>query len=267
MQQEDAPEGGATMTADQMNEVLKPHGVQLPANPTTAQMRLARVVIAYYASLEAERDTAASRDAEDDRLAHEPDRKAAYDAARAACYFDTEAVFPGWVAQPLTPGQQADADLVGSLGRADRPSWARSDPVRAALYDEGNRLILLSHGRSAEARAIRAEIARIMVLASRMSRQDARRRRRETPGTWSRLLPWPAACQVCGLPIDPALAWPNPLSESLGHEPPIFWTGRHPDYDGPRVLRPEHLGCNLAKRDRPDWDLPADAHAAPISRP
>jgi hypothetical protein len=252
MKSKDAPETAPNMTADQMNEVLKPRGLQLPADPTPAQMRLARESIAYYANRQAE---ATAQAAEDDRLtrsAHDPSRKAAYDAARAACSYDTEALFPGWIPQPLTPSQQADVDLCASLDQTNGPSWSRFDPTRAALYDEANRLIPLSHGRSAEARAVRAEITRLQVLASRLGREGARRRRRETPGTWARLDPWPATCQVCGLPIDPALAWPNPLSESLGHEPPIFWALRHQQDDGPRVLRPEHLACNVAKGVRPD---------------
>jgi hypothetical protein len=248
----DAATGQPVMTAGQMNEVLKPHGIQLPACPTPAQMRLARAVIAYYANRQAE---ATAYEAEDDRLArltHDPDREAAYDAARVACHFDTEALFPGWVPQPLTPNQQADKELCASLDQTNDPSWSRSDPAHAALYDEANRLIPLSHGRSAQARAIRAEITRLMSLASRLGHEDARRRRRETPGTWARLDPWPATCQICSLPIDPALTWPNPLSESLGHEPPIFWALTHPEYDGPHVLRPEHLACNVGKGAHPD---------------
>lgn len=245
----------ADLTADELSAILVLHGLQLPANPAPAQLRLAEAIVAFYASQQA---AATVREAEDQRLARlasDPDRKAAYDVARAECYFDTAALFPGWVPQPLAPGQQADADLVASLERTNAPSWVLSEPASAALRDEGNRLILLSHGRSAEARAIRAEIARLAALAGRVSRQDSRRRRRETPGTWSRLVPWPSTCQVCRLPIDPVFAWPHPLSESLGHEPPIFWATRHPDYDGPRVLRPEHLACNMTKRDRPDWEI------------
>jgi hypothetical protein len=255
MQLEVPPGIDTSMTADQMNEALQVHGFQLPANPTPAQMQLARAIIAYHADRAAEGSARRSESQRLATLAEDPDRNAAYDAARAACYFDTAALFPGWVPQPLTPGQQADADLVASLVQANGPSWSHTDSARAALYDEANRLIPLSHGRSPEAHAIRSEITRLMTLASRMGRQDSRRRRREAPGNWPRLDPWPSACQACGLPIDRARTWPDPLSESLGHEPPIVWTVRHPDYEGRRVLRPEHLVCNLAKHDRPDWEI------------
>jgi hypothetical protein len=255
MRSKDGPETPANSIADQLNAILEPHGIQLPADPTPEQMELAQAIIAFYADRQAETMAQA---AEDDRLvqlAHDPSRKAAYDAARAACYYDTEALFPGWTPQALTPSQQADLDLCAGLDNTTVPSWCRCDPTRAALYDEASRLIPLSHGTSAQARAVRAEITRLQVLASRLGRQDARRRRRETPGTWARLDPWPATCQVCGQGIDHALAWPNPFSESLGHEPPISWALGHPEYDGPLVLRPEHLACNVAKGARPDSSL------------
>ena len=248
-------EKSADAAATQLNEALKPHGIQLPEDPSPAQMRLARAMVVFHADLDSQ---AAKREAEDarlDQVAHDPDRRSAYEAARLACFFDTEALFPGWTAQPLTPNQQADADYVDSLRRKSAPSWTLNDPTYAAIQDEMNRLIDLSHGQSSQARAIRAEISRLGALASRLSRQETRRRRRETPGTWSRMTPWPSTCSVCHLPIDAAVRWPQPLSESLGHEPPIAWIRDHLDYEGPLVLRPEHLACNLAKHDLPDWEI------------
>jgi hypothetical protein len=66
--------------------------------------------------------------------------------------------------------------------------------------------------------------------------------------------PWPSDCQFCHEPIDPTLCHPAPLSGSLGHEPPIAWVVRHPEWTGPFILRPEHLVCNLKKHARPDWE-------------
>jgi hypothetical protein len=60
------------------------------------------------------------------------------------------------------------------------------------------------------------------------------------------------------LPIDPEFAWRNPLTEALGHEPPATGAAHHPEYDGPRVLRPEHLACDIGKRYRADWEMLAD---------
>jgi hypothetical protein len=80
------------------------------------------------------------------------------------------------------------------------------------------------------------------------------RARREVPWVWARISPWPSECQVCGLWIDPAWKGRTPLAGTVGHEPPIAWMVRHPEYDGPLVLRPEHWSCNLAKNDRPDWE-------------
>lgn len=81
-------------------------------------------------------------------------------------------------------------------------------------------------------------------------------RRRGAPFVWTKMDPWPNDCQVCGEPIDPALAYPDPAFGSRGHEPPIAWLLRNPSYDGPLILRPEHYHCNKHKHDHPDWELP-----------
>ena len=80
-------------------------------------------------------------------------------------------------------------------------------------------------------------------------------RRREAPFLWRRVRPWPQDCQVCHLPMDPFLGFPRPMAATLGHEPPVAWMLRHPDYEGPLVIRPEHWSCNNAKSDRPDWEM------------
>lgn len=87
--------------------------------------------------------------------------------------------------------------------------------------------------------------------------QARHRRRREAPFVWLRMDPWPTDCQFCGNPIDPRLSHPSRLAGTTGHEPPIAWMLRHPGYDGNLVLRPEHWGCNIRKRDRPDWECMA----------
>jgi hypothetical protein len=133
----DAPPDTASLTVEQLNEALRPHGRQLPADPTPAQLDLARFIFDFDAERQAE---ATARHAEDERLARlaqDPDRKAAYDAARAACRFDTETLFPGWVPQPLTPNQQADVELVSSLISANEPSWSRTDPPPTAPRGSG----------------------------------------------------------------------------------------------------------------------------------
>ena len=89
--------------------------------------------------------------------------------------------------------------------------------------------------------------------------EDQRRKRRETPFVYHRMDPWPSECQHCGEPIDHGRKHGHfrhdPLAESLGHEPPLAWAARHPEYTGPYVLRPEHWACNAHKRARPDWEL------------
>jgi len=87
--------------------------------------------------------------------------------------------------------------------------------------------------------------------------RERKRRRREAPFTWARLDPWPSFCHLCGLFIDPARVFPDRGMGTLGHEPPVAWMLRHPEYGGTLVLRPEHWACNAAKSDRPDWELVA----------
>ncbi len=79
------------------------------------------------------------------------------------------------------------------------------------------------------------------------------RSRREAPFTWSRVNPWPTDCVICGLAFEGA--YPDARSESLGHEPPIVWMLRQPEYSGALVLRPEHFACNVRKSDNPDWEI------------
>jgi hypothetical protein len=82
--------------------------------------------------------------------------------------------------------------------------------------------------------------------------RDAEDRRRSAP-RYPRMDPWPTDCQICHEPIDQSLKYPDPRFGSRGHEPPIAWLLRNPDYTGPLVLRPEHYACNKRKHDKPDW--------------
>lgn len=97
-------------------------------------------------------------------------------------------------------------------------------------------------------------------------------RRREAPFVWLSMDPWPTDCQVCYQPIDPGLrhgpgGQRDPMAGVYGHEPPIAWMLRHPDYDGLLVLRPEHWLCNAKKHARPDWELDPPKIAVDTARP
>lgn len=247
----------------ELEQLLEPHGIRMPADPTPDQLAIAEYAAAWFAERDAARTRAERERQRIEALALDPQRKAEYDEARAACRVDVEARFPGWVPQTLTERQRASFDQHATWLAGRPPSWATSDPTAAAMRDEASRLHPMAYGRSREARALRAEITRLYQEASRRSRQESRRRRRETPGAWVRMVPWPVECQVCQGPIDPALAWPDPRSGSLGHEPPVYWVARHPEYAGALTLRPEHLACNLMKRDRPDWELPEPSDEVP----
>lgn len=53
-------------------------------------------------------------------------------------------------------------------------------------------------------------------------------------------------CGICSSPIDPALAWPDPMSASLDHVMPISRGGDH----GMDNCQASHLTCNLRKGAR-----------------
>src|ERR1035437_2108609 len=72
---------------------------------------------------------------------------------------------------------------------------------------------------------------------------------------YTRIDPWPTECQCSHEAIDLSLSRRDPMGETIGHEPPICWLERHPEYDGPRIERPEHLSCNMHKHQKPDWEL------------
>jgi hypothetical protein len=103
--------------------------------------------------------------------------------------------------------------------------------------------------------AVHAEEIRAKRLAYHRAYRTARREGETGPWTW--LDPWPSVCGGCGLPFDPTLSGRAPMAETVGHEPPITWLLRHPEYEGPLTVRPEHYGCNGRKRNRPDWELVA----------
>lgn len=53
-------------------------------------------------------------------------------------------------------------------------------------------------------------------------------------------------CQLCCLPIDPEVAWPDPMSASVDHIVPLARGGLHAMSN----VQSAHLGCNCRKGDR-----------------
>ncbi|MET9521513.1 HNH endonuclease [Streptomyces coeruleorubidus] len=53
-------------------------------------------------------------------------------------------------------------------------------------------------------------------------------------------------CQLCGGPIDPEVAWPDPKSASVDHIVPLALGGAHSMIN----VQSAHLGCNSRKRDK-----------------
>ncbi|MGH3584753.1 MAG: HNH endonuclease [Pseudonocardia sp.] len=53
-------------------------------------------------------------------------------------------------------------------------------------------------------------------------------------------------CQLCRLPIDPSVAWPDSASPSLDHIIPLSRGGAHAMAN----VQSAHLGCNSSKGDK-----------------
>jgi hypothetical protein len=151
------------------------------------------------------------------------------------------------------------ACYAAAYDRAHREEIAARNAARYSANPEAMRAAsIASH-------AAHPEVRQLWRARHREEQSEYFRGRREALAGLSpypRMEPWPTDCQCCGEPIDPALSFPNALSESFGHEPPIRWAERHPEYDGPFALRPEHLVCNQRKNDRPDWELSVERRSA-----
>ncbi|MET7924735.1 HNH endonuclease [Streptomyces sp. NPDC005349] len=98
----------------------------------------------------------------------------------------------------------------------ERPHWRIRYPERAALVDARRRM-----------RVELASQAEPVVPADVHARDQ-----------WT--------CQLCGLPIDPEVAWPSPMSASVDHIVPLSRGGSHSIIN----VQSAHLGCNSRKGDK-----------------
>jgi 5-methylcytosine-specific restriction endonuclease McrA len=97
----------------------------------------------------------------------------------------------------------------------------------------------------------------------RAARTDAERRMRVRAATVEDFAPrevyerdgW--MCQLCRLPIDPRIAWPDSMSPSVDHRVPLAKGGEHSMANAQAA----HLGCNSRKCDRLDEPGPAEDQA------
>ena len=67
-------------------------------------------------------------------------------------------------------------------------------------------------------------------------------------------------CQLCGRPIDPEVAWPDPMSASVDHIVPLARGGSHSMIN----VQSAHLGCNSRKGDRVEMITAVDQHASDL---
>lgn len=94
--------------------------------------------------------------------------------------------------------------------------WRRRHPDKAATYD-ARRRALIQQARTAETFAPAEVHAR---------------------DHWT--------CQLCHLPIDPAVVWPDVMSPSIDHVIPLSRGGAHSLAN----VQSAHLGCNSSKGDK-----------------
>ena len=129
-----------------------------------------------------------------------------------------------WYAGLNYPGQQRAYE---KRRRQEKGHWRRLYPERAAAYD-ARRRALVEQARTTEA------FAPIDV---------------HTRDDWT--------CKLCLLPIDPEIAWPDPLSPSVDHVIPLSRGGVHAMHN----VQSAHLGCNSSKGDKDMVDLVITAGA------
>ncbi|MEV0917845.1 HNH endonuclease [Streptomyces sp. NPDC049967] len=98
----------------------------------------------------------------------------------------------------------------------DQPHWRARYPERAALVDARRRM--------------RVEQARTTEVFAPLDVH--------TRDQWT--------CQLCRRPIDPQVAWPDPMSASVDHIVPLVKGGTHSMIN----VQSAHLGCNSSKGDR-----------------
>ncbi|MEV7840190.1 HNH endonuclease [Streptomyces albidoflavus] len=100
----------------------------------------------------------------------------------------------------------------------EQPHWRVRYPERAALIDARRRMRILD-----------ASQGEVFAPAAVHARNG-----------WT--------CQLCHEPIDPDVAWPDPMSPSIDHVIPLARGGEHSMGN----VQSAHLGCNSSKGDRVD---------------
>ncbi|HTE56958.1 MAG TPA: HNH endonuclease [Kofleriaceae bacterium] len=116
--------------------------------------------------------------------------------------------------------------------RQEKGHWRSLYPERAAAYD-ARRRALVEQARTTET------FAPIDV---------------HTRDDWT--------CRLCSLPIDPAVAWPDPMSPSVDHVIPLSRGGAHAMGN----VQSAHLGCNSSKGNRLLSELILDLQAKALSK-
>lgn len=122
----------------------------------------------------------------------------------------------------------------------------RADPELAAKH--------LDYDRKAQRKRLETVGHWRTVYPERAARIDAVRRMRVRAATVEDFAPrdvyerdgW--VCQLCRLPIDPGVVWPDSMSPSVDHRVPLAKGGEHSMANAQAA----HLGCNSRKRDRLD---------------
>ncbi|MFD5384256.1 HNH endonuclease [Streptomyces sp. NPDC127074] len=122
----------------------------------------------------------------------------------------------------------------------------RTDPALAAQH--------LEYDRKSQRKRLETVGHWRVVYPERAAQVDALRRMRVQVAAVEAFAPrdvyerdgW--VCQLCRLPIDPTVAWPDSASPSVDHIMPLAKGGEHSMAN----VQAAHLGCNSRKCDRLD---------------
>lgn len=140
-----------------------------------------------------------------------PDCKRAFNAERMRKWQrDYQAEHGQW----YTSHRHGEAQRAyGRRRREERGHWRQLYPAAAAAYDARRRM-----------RVEQASQGEPVVPAEVHARDG-----------WT--------CRLCGGPIDPEVAWPDPMSASVDHVVPLALGGAHSMAN----VQSAHLGCNSRK--------------------
>ena len=187
-------------------------------------------------------------------------------AERHRTFYVPHPLAPAPTPPKLTPAQRSEVARAAATARwagstAEQRSAAASRAARARFPDpKPPRPVVVERAcpycgarmRGASRKQCGSPECRRRFNADRARKHMHERRARLLSNDWESFDPveiyerdgW--VCGICELPVDRALAWPDPLSVSLDHIIPVSLDGPHTRAN----TRCSHLGCNSKRGNR-----------------